>query len=409
MPFDSLNETFLPFCLPEIGEEEISEVTETLRSGWLTTGPKTKRFEEEFARYIGENVEALAVNSATAGLHLALEAVGVAAGDEVITTPYTFTATAEVVRYLGAHPVFVDVQDDTLNIDPHGIPASITDRTKAIIPVHFAGLACDMDAIGRLGRKHQLRVVEDAAHALPSITRNRLIGSLDSDATVFSFYATKTLATGEGGMIVTRDPQVARRCRVMRLHGIDRDAFDRYTAKTPAWFYSVVAPGFKYNMTDVAAAIGIHQLRKLDRFLRRRQELARRYDENLRDLCLRLPAGAPVGDMHAWHLYVVRLNDDAPLSRDEFIDEMASAGIGTSVHFIPLHLHPYWRDTYSLRPEQFPNATRAFSQVVSLPLYTRMTDADQDRVIEATRTILSRRRRCTISVHDDPDLVSLKA
>jgi dTDP-4-amino-4,6-dideoxygalactose transaminase len=194
-------------------------------------------------------------------------------------------------------------------------------------------------------------------------------------------------------MVAARDPELAKRCRVMRLHGIDRDAFDRYTSKTPAWFYRVVAPGFKYNMTDVAAAIGIHQLRKLERFLKRRAELARRYDEALADLSLRLPAHAPLGEVHAWHLYVIRLNDDAPVSRDDFISEMAAAGIGTSVHFIPLHLHPYWRDTYKLRPEQFPNATRAFEQVVSLPLYTRMTDADQDRVIRATRSILNRRHR----------------
>jgi len=397
---------FLPFSLPEIGAEEIEEVADTLRAGWLTTGPKTKRFEEEFACYFGSNVEALAVNSATAGLHLALEAAGVIPGDEVITTPYTFTATAEVIRYLGADPVFVDVQEDTLNIDPAKIEAAITERTKAIMPVHFAGLACDMKSILLIARRHGLKVVEDAAHALPATSAGRLIGTLESDATVFSFYATKTLATGEGGMIVTRDPQLARRCRVMRLHGIDRDAFDRYTAKTPAWFYSVVAPGFKYNMTDVTAAIGIHQLRKLDRFLRRREELARRYDEELRGLCLRLPTHAPPGEVHARHLYVIRLNDDASLSRDHFIDEITAAGIGTSVHFIPLHLHPYWRDTYCLRPEHFPNATKAFHHAVSLPLYTRMTEADQDRVIHATRAILNRRNRSVVAV---PETVDVKA
>lgn len=389
---------FLPFSVPDVGEEEIAEVAEALRSGWLTTGPKTKRFEEDFARYMGSDVEALAVNSATAGLHLALEAAGVGSGDEVITTPYTFTATAEVVRYLGANPVFVDVREDTLNIDPDLIEAAVTGRTKAVIPVHLAGLACDMESILRIAKRRRLKVIEDAAHALPTTSGGRLIGTLDSGATVFSFYATKTLATGEGGMIVTRDRALARRCRVMRLHGIDRDSFDRYTSETPAWFYSVVAPGFKYNMTDVAAAIGIHQLRKLDRCLRRRVELAHRYDEGLRDLCLRLPAHAPQGEVHAWHLYVVRLDDDAPVSRDDFINRMAAAGIGTSVHFIPLHLHPYWRDTYRLRPEQFPNATRAFNHVVSLPLYTRMTDADQDLVIGATRSILQGRHQGVVAV-----------
>jgi dTDP-4-amino-4,6-dideoxygalactose transaminase len=236
--------------------------------------------------------------------------------------------------------------------------------------------------------------------ALPATSGRHLVGTLESDATVFSFYATKTLATGEGGMIVTRNEQLAKRCRVMRLHGIDRDAFDRYTSTAPAWFYRVVAPGFKYNMTDMAAAIGIHQLRKLNRFLLRREALARRYDEGLRDLCLRLPAHAPDGEVHAWHLYVVRLNDEAPISREDFINEMTRAGIGTSVHFIPLHLHPYWRDTYNLRPEDFPNATRAYERVVSLPLYTRMTDEDQECVIRAIRSILSRPRRSVIAVQN---------
>jgi dTDP-4-amino-4,6-dideoxygalactose transaminase len=387
---------FVPFHVPGIGEEEIAEVVDTLRSGWLTTGPKTKRFEEDFARLIGPEVEALAVNSATAGLHLALEAAGVGKGDEVITTTFTFTATAEVIRYLGANPVFVDVLEDTLNIDPVAVEAAITPRTKAIIPVHFAGLACEMDSILSISKCHGLKVIEDAAHALPATFRGRLIGSLESDATVFSFYATKPLATGEGGMVVTGDTELARRCRVMRLHGIDREAFDRYTSKTASWFYRVVAPGFKYNMTDVAAAIGIPQLRKMDGFQRRREELAHRYDRALKGLCVRLPEHAPSGERHAWHLYVIRLNHDALVSRDEFIDEMAAAGIGTSVHFIPLHLHPYWRDTYHLKPEQFPNATEAFRHVVSLPLYPQMTDADQDRVVAAIRAILERSNRIMV-------------
>jgi dTDP-4-amino-4,6-dideoxygalactose transaminase len=395
---------FLPFAAPDIGEEEIAEVADALRSGWLTTGPRTKRFEEDFACYIGSGVEALAVNSATAGLHLALEAADIGPGDEVITTTYTFTATAEVIRYLGATPIFVDVLDETLNIDPAAVDAAVTERTRAVIPVHFAGLACEMQYILWNAKRHGLRVIEDAAHALPTTAGGRLIGTLDSDATVFSFYATKTLATGEGGMVVTRDPELARRCRVMRLHGIDRDAFDRYTSETPSWFYRVVAPGFKYNMTDVAAAIGIHQLRKLNRFHQRREELARRYDEGLRDLCLRLPQHAPPGELHAWHLYAIRLNGDAPVTRDAFIDEMANAGIGTSVHFIPLHLHPYWRDTYHLRAEQFPNATHAFNHVVSLPLYTRMTDAEQDRVIRASRLLLNRRNRSVVPFPETLDV-----
>jgi dTDP-4-amino-4,6-dideoxygalactose transaminase len=303
-----------------------------------------------------------------------------------------------VIRYLGADPVFVDIEDDTLNIDPTAIPAAICSRARAILPVHFAGLACNMGEICSLATRHGLKVIEDAAHALPSTWSGKLIGSLDTDATVFSFYATKPLATGEGGMIVTRDPNLANRCRVMRTHGIDRDAFNRYSSETPAWFYSVIAPGFKYNMTDVAASIGIHQLRKLYRFQKRREELAHRYDEALQDVCLRLPLHAPAGELHSWHLYVVRLNEDAPVSRDEFISEMARAGIGTSVHFIPLHLHPYWRDRYQLKPEQFPNATRAFERVVSLPLYTRMSNTDQERVIETARAILHRGSNRTAAI-----------
>jgi UDP-4-amino-4-deoxy-L-arabinose-oxoglutarate aminotransferase len=389
---------FLPFALPDIGEEEIAEVVDSLRSGWLTTGPKCRRFEEDFAQYLGGGVEALTVNSATAGLHLAAEACGIGPGDQVITTPFTFTATAEIVRYLGADPVFVDVLEDSLNIDPGLIESAVTSRTKAVIPVHFAGLGCDMKSIAAIAAKRGLRVIEDAAHALPATIGGQKIGMLGSDATVFSFYATKTLATGEGGMIVTRNRDLAARCRMMRLHGIDRDAFNRYRSTVPSWCYNVVAPGFKYNMTDLAAGIGIHQLQKVNRFQRRREQMAHRYDEALADLCVRLPARAAKDDMHTWHLYTIRLHEDAPVTRDNFIEEMARAGVGTSVHFIPLHFHPYWRDTYSLAPEQFPNATRAFRSIVSLPLYTKMTDDDHERVICAVRSILSRPHRDMVSL-----------
>jgi len=382
--------SFLPFALPDIGDEEIAEIVDSLRSGWITTGPKTKRFERDFSAYLGGAVEAVAVNSATAGLHLALEAIGIGPGDEVITTTHTFTATAEVVRYLNADPVFVDIDPATLNIDVSRIEAAITPRTRAILPVHYGGLACDMTAILDIAARHRLRVVEDAAHALPATSAGRLIGTLDSDAAVFSFYATKTLATGEGGMLVTRDPQIARRARIMRLHGIDRDAFDRYTSNRPAWHYEVVAPGFKYNMTDLAASLGIHQLAKAERFLCRRAELARRYSNEFSDLPLLLPPGASGGDTHAWHLYVVRLGPEAGLSRDEFIARILERGIGCSVHYTPLHLQPYWRDTYRLRPDQFPISQQVFESAVSLPLYTKMTDEDQSRVIHAVRQILQR-------------------
>lgn len=380
---------FLPFALPEIGDEEIAEVVEALRSGWITTGPKVKRFEGAFAAYLGGGVDAIAVNSATAGLHLALEAVGVGPGDEVITTTHTFTATAEVVRYLGAEPRFVDIARDTYCIDVAAIEAAVTERTKAILPVHYAGRPCDMRPILQLARRRGLKVIEDAAHAFPTRYNGDLVGTLDSDATVFSFYATKTIATGEGGMLVTREKSLATRARIMRLHGIDRDAFDRYTATKPSWHYEVVAPGYKYNMTDVAAAIGLPQLGKADRFLARRQALAQRYTQALSDLPLILPPGAPAGCTHAWHLYVVRLADGfSGMGRDDVVRRMYEAGIGCSVHYIPLHLQPYWRDRYQLEPGDFPNSQWLFEGCFSLPLYTLMSDADQERVIAALRAIL---------------------
>lgn len=384
-----LNEKkFIPFALPEIGEEEIQEVAASLRSGWVTTGPKTRQFEQDFSTFLGGSVESIAVNSATAGLHLALEAIGIGPGDEVILPSYTFTATAEVVRYLGAVPVMVDVLERTFNIDPVAVEAAITPRTRAIMPVHFAGLSCNMEALLTIARCHGLKVVEDAAHALPTTWMGRKVGTLESDVTVFSFYANKTMTTGEGGMVVTNNPEIAKRCRVMRLHGISRDAFDRYVSKSPAWFYEVIAPGFKYNMTDMAAAMGIHQLRRLDGFQLKRESMAQVYDNALKDLPIILPQSAPVGDLHARHLYPVRLLSEAGISRDEFIVKMSEQGIGCSVHFIPLHLHPYWRDSCQLVPEMFPVSQRLFEQEVSIPLYTLMTEDDQQRVIDAFHKVL---------------------
>ena len=378
---------FLPFALPEIGEEEIAEVVDTLRSGWVTTGPKARRFEQDFVQFLGDDsLQAIAVNSATAGLHLALEALGIGPGDEVITTTHTFTATAEVVRYMGADVVLVDIDPATLNIDPKAIEAAITPKTKAIMPVHYAGLSVDMDAIHAMASKHGLKVVEDAAHALPTTYQGQLIGLGRSDAVVFSFYANKTMTTGEGGMLVTRDADLAARAKVMRLHGINRDAFDRFTAKVPSWYYEIVAPGFKYNLTDIAAALGLHQLKRVRGFQVRREQIAQRYDEALADLPLIAPP-RPVneGDLHAWHLYVVRLSDAAQINRDQLIESLFADGIGVSVHYIPLHLHPYWRERYDLKPEQFPHSQRAYERMVSLPLYTKMTDADVERVITSVR------------------------
>ena len=386
---------FLPFALPEIGEEEIAEVVDTLRSGWVTTGPKARKFEEAFAAFLGagevEGLHCIAVNSATAGLHLALEALGLGPGDEVITTTHTFTATAEVVRYLGADVKLVDIDPATLNIDLVALEAAITPRTKAIMPVHYAGLAVDMDAVQAIARKHGVKVVEDAAHALPTTWRGKLIGLHDSDAIVFSFYANKTMTTGEGGMLVTRNAELAARAKVMRLHGINRDAFDRFTAKVPSWYYEIVAPGFKYNLTDIAAALGLHQLQRIEGFQHKREHLAERFDAALADLPLVLPP-RPVheGDRHSWHLYVVRLKDGAGITRDQLIEQLFADGIGVSVHYIPLHLHPYWRDRYGLSPEQFPHSQLAYERMVSLPLYTRMTDADVDRVVASVRKAFGR-------------------
>ena len=381
---------FLPFALPETGEAEIQEVIDTVRSGWLTTGPKTRRFEQDFAAALGGEVEVMAVNSATAGLHLALEACGVGPGDEVITTTYTFTASAEVVRYLGAEPVLVDVDPATLELDLAAVERAITPRTRAIIPVHLAGLACDMDAILALARKHGLRVIEDAAHAFPVHYQDGMIGALESDFTVFSFYATKTITTGEGGMVVTRNPALARRCRVMRLHGIDRDAFDRYTTDKPSWYYEIVAPGFKYNMTDLAASLGIHQLKRAWEFKAKRKAIAERYLEAFAKLPVILPAGPTPARDHAWHLFIMRLTDAAPMSRDAFIQEMAAEGrVGCSVHYIPLHMQPYWKARYHLREEDFPVATQAFKGAVSLPIYTLMTPADVAHVVAEVRKRLA--------------------
>lgn len=386
---------FIPFALPEIGEEEIAEVVDSLRSGWITSGPKTKRFEADFGAFIGSGVHAVSCNSATSGLHLALEALGIGPGDQVLTTPYTFTATAEVVRYLGADPVFADIDPGSFNLDPtmaEKVAAQCT-SLKAVIPVHFAGQSCDMDLLGELAGNYGISVVEDAAHSLPATFKGRMIGTL-SKATVFSFYATKTITTGEGGMVVSDDIELLQRIRTMRLHGINRDVFDRYTSNTPKWFYEVVAPGYKYNMSDLAAAMGIHQLRKAHRFLNRRREIAGLYNEGLLGLPLKMPVVRRPDDVHSWHLYVIQLELELlTIDRAHFIELMAQEGVGCSVHFIPLHMQPYWRDRYGLSSENFPVATDVYWRAVSLPIYPRMSNEQVARVISAVRVIASRYSR----------------
>lgn len=384
---------FVPFALPDIGEQEIEAVVEAMRSGWLTTGPRAAAFEEEFAEAVGGGM-AIAVNSATAGLHLALDACGIGRGDEVLVPDWTFTATAEVVRYLDAEPVIVDVDPVRLNIDYAAAERAITPRTKAVMPVHFAGFPVDREATAAFAARHGLRVVEDAAHAFPARSRGDLIGRGASDAVVFSFYATKTMTTGEGGMVVVRDPEMAARIRTMRLHGINRDVFARYRSTAPSWFYEVVEAGYKYNLTDPAAAMGRVQLARSESMWQARRALATRYREAFADLPVECPdepdpRSEPDGTQHAWHVFAMRLRSDAPMGRDEFIERMAAAGVGCSVHFIPLHRHPYYRDRYRLAPEDYPVAEAEYARVVSLPLFSSMSEEQRERVVAAVREVLS--------------------
>jgi dTDP-4-amino-4,6-dideoxygalactose transaminase len=386
-----MSSDFIPFHKPAIGEEEIRSVVETLRSGWLTTGPKVKTFQADFASYVGSS-NAVAVNSGTAALHLALEAVGIKSGDEVIVPTMTFTATAEVVLYLGARPILVDCRTDDLNIDVDRIEAAISSRTKAIIPVHIAGRPCAMDEILAIAQRHGLRVIEDAAHALPASYHGRKIGSI-GDITCFSFYATKTITTGEGGMATTQNPDWAKRMRMMSLHGISHDAWNRYT-KEGSWYYEVMYPGFKYNLTDLAAALGIEQLKKCDEFYEARRQIARRYDESFRDIPgIQIPASAS-NVQHAWHLYIIELElEQLRIGRPAFIEALNRHNIGASVHFIPLHLHPFYRDKFGYKPEDFPGASKVFPRIISLPIYPGMTEANVDDVITAVMQITKEHRR----------------
>jgi dTDP-4-amino-4,6-dideoxygalactose transaminase len=381
----------LPFHKPEITDDDVQSVVETLRSGWLTTGPKVKRFEEDFARYVGCK-HAVAVNSGTAALHLALDAIGIKEGDEVILPTMTFAATAEVVIYFKAQPVFVDCESDTLNLDPQQIERAITPRTRAIIPVHMGGQPCDMKPILELARHYNLKVIEDAAHALPAAYHGRKVGTI-GDITCFSFYATKTITTGEGGMATTENPEWAKRMRMMSLHGISLDAWDRYTDKG-SWYYEIIHPGYKYNLTDIAGALGIEQLKRCDQFWEARRRIASHYHEAFADLPeIQVPACLP-DTQHAWHLYVIQLNmERLRINRQDFIKALKSQNIGTSVHFIPLHLHPFYRETFGYRPADFPQASAVFERIISLPIYPKMTEADVRDVIVAVRKLVQEYRR----------------
>jgi len=387
-------EEFIPFHRPSIGQEEIDAVSEVLRSGWLTTGPKTREFEEKFALFIGCRY-AVAVNSCTAALHLALDAIGLQPGDEVIVPTNTFTATAEVVTYLGGKVVFADSLPDGFNVDPQSVAARITPHCRALMPVHLAGEPCRMDEITELARKHDLKVIEDAAHALPASYRGRRIGTI-SPLTAFSFYATKTITTGEGGMLVTEDEKLARRAQTMRLHGISHDAWKRYT-REGSWYYEVLEAGYKYNMTDLQAALGLCQLKKAEQFLATRRAYASRYMELLADLDeIELPS-VPADVEHAWHLFIIRLRlETLRIDRNQFIEELRNAGIGTSVHFIPLHLQPYYVKTFGCRRGDCPNAERTYERSISLPLYPAMSPADVERVSASLCRIVEQNRKTMI-------------
>ncbi len=439
----NVRSSFLPFALPDTDENEINQIVAAVRSGWITTGPKVRQFETEFAAAVGAR-HAIAVNSCTAAMHLALEAVGLQSGDLVITTPYTFAATAEVIRYFNAIPIFIDIRPDTLNINTallteaieslvkneypqakaHWLPPLLRNslystngnRLKALLPVHFAGLPADLDPICSLAAEHNLALIEDAAHAFPASYNGHHIGAaapsptnnnktcsqqspsntLPLSAACFSFYATKTITTGEGGMITTNDDELAERCRIMALHGISKDAWKRYSAEG-AWYYEIVAPGYKYNMTDIAAAMGLAQLAKAEWMRKRRWEIAMQYNQAFEDIAeLQIPTDRTNRE-HAWHIYALRLNlDRLTINRGQFIKELKSRNIGTSVHFIPLHLHPYYQDTYGYRPEDFPVSYREYQREISLPIYSKMSDQDVQDVITAVLDIVGSHRvaRC---------------
>jgi len=381
----------IAFARPDIGEEEIASVVETLRSGWLSIGPKTAAFEQQFGAAVGAS-HSVSVSSATAGLHLAFDALGIGPGDEVLVPTITFTSTAATVLHVGATPRLVDCEPDTLNLDVADAARKWTARTKAIVPVHFAGHPCDMDAVQNLAREHGGHVVEDAAHALPAAYRGRRIGSI-GELTVFSFYATKNLCTGEGGMVTTADTTLADRIRQRRLHGMTRDAWKRYT-DAGTWRYDVAYPGFKYNMTDINAALGIVQLRRLDEMQAARRRIVTGYQSALaEEAALELPTSRSDVE-HAWHLFVVRLRlEQLRIDRAAVIAELAAAGIGTSVHFIPLHEHSYYREHLGEQAASLPVAAREWQRFISLPLYPGLSDADVARVAETLRDILRRHRR----------------
>jgi perosamine synthetase len=390
----------IPFHRVPVGDEEARAVAEVIRSGWMTMGPKTFEFEQEFAKYVGAS-HAIAVSTGTAALHLALEASGIRSGDEVLLPTTTFTATAEAVIYLGARPVLVDIDPVTMNFDPEDAALRITPRTKALIPVHLGGQPCNLDEIQQLARANDLRVIEDAAHALPSDYRGKRIGQI-SEFTCFSFYATKTLTTGEGGMVTTANPAAAERMRLMRLHGIEHDAWKRYRGNG-SWRYEVLEAGFKYNLTDLQSAIGLVQLRKCDEMQQARKSIAERYTEAF-TLLDELVVPQVFSDRStSWHLYVLRLQQrHMRLNRDSFVRLLNERGVGCSVHFIPLHLHAYYQRAYGYRAGDFPSAEQQYSNCFSLPIFPGMTDQEIQHVIRAVRETTQKSRVVRTSAASSP-------
>lgn len=382
-----IRNSFLPSFRHSIGQEEIDEVVDTLKSDWITTGPKTFKFEEMFAKKVGSKY-AVAVNSCTAALHLALAALGIGKGDEVITTPFTFASTAEVVTDQNATPIFADVDKSTYNIDPAKIEEKITEKTKALIPVHYAGQACEMDKILDIAKENDLFVIEDAAHALGSEYKDKAVGSI-GDITCFSFYATKNITTAEGGMITTDNKELADKARILSLHGISKDAWKRYSSEG-SWYYEILYSGYKYNMSDVQASIGIHQLKKLDQMQRRREKIAKFYNNSFKNIPQIITPLVKDYTKPAWHLYSVQIDTDSlKINRNEFIEALKAENIGTSVHFIPLHLHPYYKERYGFKRGDFPVAESIYDHEISLPLYPKMTDEDAKDVVSAVKKIIN--------------------
>jgi dTDP-4-amino-4,6-dideoxygalactose transaminase len=382
----------VPIFQPSIGPREIEAALAVLQSGWLTTGPKCSEFEERFAEFLGGGVETIAVNSATAGLHLAGEACGIGPGDAVLVPTLTFSASAAAFRHLGADIILVDVDPVSHTIDLDDAQRRYTQRCKAIVPVHFGGWPCDMRAIMAFAKRNGLKVIEDAAHALPAGRDGILVGASDAHACVFSFYANKTITTGEGGMIATRDPELAARARIMRNHGLNRDSLDRFRRVGASWSYDVVAAGFKYNLPDFAAAIGLAQLERAHQFQVARQAVAERYLTRLKSLPIDCPVPAPEGGLHAWHLFPIRIHPDPPIGRDEVIALLTSRGIGSSVHYRPLHQMTYWLKDERIAQSAFPEADRYFEGALTLPLYPDMREADVDEVVSVLQEALELRR-----------------